>query len=67
MGIWGVLGTGGNPEELWSALKTTIFDVAGRCLGTHHQAKKAFVSQGRMDTIHVGRRRRDQAADLDFA
>jgi len=29
----------------------TIIDVAGGCLGTHHQAKKNFVSQGTLDTI----------------
>ena len=23
----------GNPEELWSAFKTTILDVTGGCLG----------------------------------
>jgi len=43
--LWG-LGAFGNPEELWSAFKTTILDVAGICLGTHHRAKKNFVSQG---------------------
>ena len=39
-GDLGVLGTLGNPEELWSAFKTTIFDVAGGCLETHSKAKK---------------------------
>ena len=33
------LGVFGNPEQLWSALQTTILEVACRCLGTHHQAK----------------------------
>ena len=33
-----------NPEELWSAFKTTILDVAGGCLGTHRRAKENFVS-----------------------
>ena len=28
----GGLGALGNPEELWSAFKTTILDVAGGCL-----------------------------------
>ena len=28
------LGALGDPEELWSAFKTTILDVAGGCLGT---------------------------------
>ena len=45
-GDLGGLGVLGNPEELWSSFKTTIFDVAGGCLGTHHQAKKNFFSQG---------------------
>ena len=31
----GGLGALGNPEELRSAFKTTILDVAGGCLGTH--------------------------------
>ena len=35
----------GGPEELWSAFKTTVLDVAGGCLGTHHGAKKNFVSR----------------------
>ena len=25
----------GEPEELWSAFKITVLDVAGRCLGTY--------------------------------
>ena len=33
-GDLGGLGALGNPEELWSAFKTTILDVAGGCLGT---------------------------------
>ena len=41
----------GYPEELWSAFKTTILDVAGGCLGTCCRAKKNFVSQGTLDTI----------------
>ena len=41
----------GNLEQLWSAFKTTILDVAGGCLGTHQRAKKNFVSQGTLDTI----------------
>ena len=39
------------PEELWSAFKTTVLDVAGGCVGTHHKAKKNYVSQGTLDTI----------------
>ena len=35
----------GNPEVWWSAFKTTVLDVAGRCRGTHHRAKKNFVSR----------------------
>ena len=46
----------GNPEELWSAFKTTIVDVAGGCLGTHRRVKKNFVSQGTQDTIDHSRR-----------
>ena len=42
----GGLGALGNPQELWSAFKTTVLDVAGGCLGTHWRAKKNFVSQG---------------------
>ena len=33
------LGVLGDPDELWSAFKTTILDVAGGCLAIHHQAK----------------------------
>ena len=40
-----VLGALGNPEELWSAFKTTTLDVAGGCLGTHRRAKNNFVSR----------------------
>ena len=47
-----------NPEELWSAFKTTIIDVAGGCLGTHCREKKNFVSQGTLDTIDQSRRAR---------
>ena len=46
----GALGLG-DPEELWSAFKTTVLDVAGGCLGTHQKAKKNFASQGTLDTI----------------
>ena len=45
----GGLGALGNPEELWSAFKTTILNVAGGCLGTHRGAKKNFVSQGTLE------------------
>ena len=41
----------GDPEELWSAFKTTILYVAGGCLGTHCVAKNNFVSHGALDTI----------------
>ena len=40
----------GDPEELWSAFKTTVLDGGG-CLGTHRRAKKNFVSQGTLNTI----------------
>ena len=48
----------GDPEELWSAFKTTIHDVAGGCLGTQRRVKKNFVSQGTLDTIDQSRRAR---------
>ena len=35
----------GGPEELWSAFKTTVLDVAVGCLGTHRRAKKNFASR----------------------
>ena len=50
------LGALGDPEELWNAFQTTILDVAGGCLGTHHLAKKSFISQGLLDTIDQSRR-----------
>ena len=52
------LGALGDPEELWSAFKTTIFDVSGGSLGTHRWAKKNFVSQGTLDTIEQSHRAR---------
>ena len=36
----------------------THYNVAGGCLGTHHRAKKNFVSQGTLDTIDQSRRAR---------
>ena len=48
----------GNPQELWSAFKTKILDVAGGGLGIHRRAKKDFVSQGTLDTIDQSRRAR---------
>ena len=57
-GNLGGLGALGDPEQLWSAFKTTVLDVAGRCLGTHRRAKKFFVSQGTLDTIAQSRRAR---------
>ena len=54
------LGALGDPEELWSTFKTTVLDVAGRCLGTHKRAKKNFVSQGTLDTIAQSRRAQDE-------
>ena len=58
MESWGDLGALGNHEELWSAFKTTILDVAGGCFGTHHGTKKNFISQGTLDTIEQSRRAR---------
>ena len=52
----GGLGALGGPEELWSAFKTTILDVAGGCLGTHRRAKKNPISQGTLNTIDQSRR-----------
>ena len=57
-GDLGGLGALGDPEELWSAFKTTVLDVAGGCLGTHSRAKKNFVSQGTLDTLDQSRRAR---------
>ena len=46
-------------------MKTTLLDVAGRFLGTHHRSKKNFVSQGTLDTIDQSRRARlNGRADL---
>ena len=50
-GDLGALGAFGDPEELWSALNTTVLDVASGCLVTHCRAKKNFFSQGTLDTI----------------
>ena len=36
-------------------LKTTVLDVNGGCLGSHHRAKNEFVSQGTLDTIDQSR------------
>ena len=45
-GDLGGLGALEDPDELWSAFKTTVLDVAGgRRLGTHHRAKKNFLSR----------------------
>ena len=40
------LGVLGGPEELWSAFKTTILDVAGGCLGTPRRGEKNFSLKG---------------------
>ena len=55
-GDLGGLGALGNPEELWSAFKTTVPDVAGGCLEIHRRVKKNFVSQGTLDTIDQSHR-----------
>ena len=61
----GGLGALGNPEELWSAFKTTILDVACGCLRTHHQVKNNFISQGTRATIDQSHRARlDGRAEL---
>ena len=65
-GDLGVLGVLGNPEELWSAFKPTILDVAGGCLGTHRRAKKNFVSQGTLDTIDQSHRAKLNGRDELF-
>ena len=52
------MGAFGNPEELWSAFKTIIIDVAGGCLGTHQRTKKNFVYQATLDTIDQSHRAR---------
>ena len=57
-GDLGGMGTLVTTEDLWNAFKTTILDVAGRCLGTHRRVKKNFVSQGKLDTIVQGHRAR---------
>ena len=54
----GGLGVSGDDEELWSAFKPTILDVAGGCLGTHHHANNNIVSQGTLDTIDQSHRAR---------
>ena len=48
----------GNPEELWSAFKTTILNVISGCLGTHCRAKKNVVSQRTLDIINQSHRAR---------
>ena len=45
-GDLGGLGVSGNPEELWSAFKMSILDVASGCLETHHQVKKNLSPRG---------------------
>ena len=57
-GDFGGLGALGNPEELWSAFKTTVLDAPSGCFGTHCRVKKNFVSQGTLDTIDQSRRAR---------
>ena len=44
-GDLGGLSALGDPEELRSAFKTTVHDVAGGCLGIHRRARKNFVSR----------------------
>ena len=64
-GDLGGLGVLGNPEEMWSAFKTIILDVAGGCRGTHHQAKKNFLSKETLDTTNQScRARLNGGADM---
>ena len=56
----------GDPEELWNAFKTTVLDIASRCLGTHHRMKKNFVSRGTLDTIDLSHRARLNGRDELF-
>ena len=49
-GDLGDLGVLRHPEELWSAFKTTVLYLAGRCLEPS-QAKKNLISQRRLGTI----------------
>ena len=44
-GDLGGLGALGNPEELWSAFKTIVLDVAGGCLGTHYGEEEFCLSR----------------------
>ena len=55
-GELGGLGALGVPEELWSAVKTTVLDVACGCFGSHRRVKKNVVSQWTLDTIDQSRR-----------
>ena len=57
-GDLGGLGALRDPEELWSAFKTTILEVSGGCLRTHHQVKKNFLSR---ETGYQCRESQDQA------
>ena len=57
-GDLGGVGALGDPEELWSAFKTTVLDVASGCLGTHRRAKKNFVSQRTLDSNDQSHRAR---------
>ena len=51
-GDLGGLHASADPEELWSAFKTTILDVPGGCLGTQQRANNNFVSQVTLHTIN---------------
>ena len=48
----------GDPEEFWSAFKTTILDFTSRTLVTHRRVKKNLVSQGTLDNIDQSHRAR---------
>ena len=47
-----------DPEELWSAFKTTILDVAGGCLGTQRRATKKNFCLSRDTGYHLRHRAR---------
>ena len=42
----------GNSEELWSAFKTTVLDVAGGCLGTHCEATLNTIDKSRRASLN---------------
>ena len=51
-GDLGGLGALGGPEELWSAFKTNVLDVAGGCLGTHRRRRRILSLKGHWIPLH---------------